>query len=231
MTRLPALVIFAKIPVPGQSKTRFVPPCTPVEAAILAEALLADTLDLARQLISSARLVLALEAHGVDMEPPAGFVIVAQRGLSLGERLENAIHDATPPAVLIGMDTPQVPAHEILSALRRVSTNAASSVVGPTVDGGFWCAGVSEPRDGLFHDVPMDSPSCSARVAERFDALGLRPLLLQSTYRDIDRVADAIAVAPKIPNSRFARTFASLLNGAGAARFARDRVSVDAINL
>ena len=37
-------VVIAKEPVPGRVKTRLTPPFTPAEAALLAEAALADTL-------------------------------------------------------------------------------------------------------------------------------------------------------------------------------------------
>ena len=38
------LLVIAKQPVPGRVKTRLVPPCTYQQAAVLAEAALADTL-------------------------------------------------------------------------------------------------------------------------------------------------------------------------------------------
>ena len=38
------LLVIAKQPVPGRVKTRLVPPCTYEQAAVLAEAALADTL-------------------------------------------------------------------------------------------------------------------------------------------------------------------------------------------
>ena len=41
------LIVLAKEPVPGRVKTRLCPPCTPVEAASIAAAALADTLDAA----------------------------------------------------------------------------------------------------------------------------------------------------------------------------------------
>ena len=41
------LVVLAKAPVPGRSKTRLCPPCTPEEAARVADAALRDTLDVA----------------------------------------------------------------------------------------------------------------------------------------------------------------------------------------
>ena len=39
------LLVMAKAPVPGRVKTRLCPPCTPDEAAAIAAAAIADTLD------------------------------------------------------------------------------------------------------------------------------------------------------------------------------------------
>ena len=44
-----ALLVVAKRPAPGETKTRLTPPLTPERAAQLYEAFLCDTLDLIRQ--------------------------------------------------------------------------------------------------------------------------------------------------------------------------------------
>src|SRR5687767_8497603 len=52
------ILVMAKSPVAGQVKTRLCPPCTPEQAAALAEAALCDTLDAA--LATGVPVVLAL---------------------------------------------------------------------------------------------------------------------------------------------------------------------------
>ena len=101
-------VVIAKEPVPGRVKTRLTPPFTPAEAALLAEAALADTLA-AVAAAPVSRHVLALDGAPADWLP-AGFDVIPQRGGGLDERLAAAFadtHATLPlPMVLVGMDTP-----------------------------------------------------------------------------------------------------------------------------
>ena len=104
------VVVIAKEPVAGRVKTRLTPPFSPLQAARLAAAALADTLA-AAALVRAVRHVLALEGTPGGWLPP-GFDVVAQRGRGLDERLAAAFGQAYAclpvPVVLIGMDTPQV---------------------------------------------------------------------------------------------------------------------------
>ncbi len=98
------LLVIAKAPVAGRSKTRLSPPCSPEEAAWLAEAALACTLQ-AVALTPASRRVLVLDGEpGAWM--PDGFQVLPQRGAGLDERLAAAFEDAGAPSLLIGMDTP-----------------------------------------------------------------------------------------------------------------------------
>ena len=68
--------MLAKEPAPGRVKTRLCPPCSPVEAALVAAAALADTLDAA--VASGAdRVVLALDGRPGPWCPP-GVVVIGQ---------------------------------------------------------------------------------------------------------------------------------------------------------
>src|SRR5919204_2861516 len=98
-----ALIVIAKAPLPGRSKTRLSPPLTLEAAARLAEAALRDTLACVAG-VAAARRVVALDGEPGDWLP-AGFEVVPQRGNGLDERLAAAFEEVGEPAVLIGMDT------------------------------------------------------------------------------------------------------------------------------
>jgi rSAM/selenodomain-associated transferase 1 len=197
-----ALVVLAKAPRPGRSKTRLTPPCTPVQAAALARAALVDTLD-AVLATPATRRVLVLDGTP-DSWLPSGVDVIAQRGRGLDERLAHAFDDVGGPAVLIGMDTPQVTPRELTAALRRLAAPAIDAVLGPAFDGGYWAIGLREPDPAVFLGVPMSTAGTWRAQRARLGALGLRVAKLPS-LRDVDRIADARAVASLAPRGRFAR--------------------------
>ena len=190
------LLVIAKQPVPGRVKTRLVPPCTHEQAAALAEAALADTLQ-TMLMVPARRRVLVLEG-----EPgpwlPSGFEIVRQCGGPLDERLASAFAAASGPALLIGMDTPQVS-----PGLLTVDWQTADACFGPADDGGFWALGLRVPDPALLRGVPMSTPGTGAIQRARLLTAGLRIADLPQ-LRDVDTAADAVAVAREAPQSRFA---------------------------
>jgi rSAM/selenodomain-associated transferase 1 len=203
------IVVIAKAPVAGRVKTRLCPPCTPVEAAALAEAALRDTLAAVASTPATAR-VLALDgAPGPWI--PDGFVIVPQLGRGLDERLANAFAAVTGPAVLIGMDTPQVTPELLGDAIETLHTPGTDAVLGPASDGGWWAIGLHNADPRVFVGVPMSTPETCALQRARLAGLGLRAASLPE-LRDVDTFADAHEVALATPGSRFARTLASLGN-------------------
>jgi glycosyltransferase A (GT-A) superfamily protein (DUF2064 family) len=145
----------------------------------------------------AARRVLVLDGEPGPWLPP-GFDIVPQRGGPLDERLAAAFAAVRGPALLIGMDTPQV-----TPGLLDVDWRAADAVFGPAADGGFWALGLREPGPALLRGVPMSTPATGAIQRARLISAGLRVAALPQ-LRDVDAAADALAVARKAPRSRFA---------------------------
>jgi hypothetical protein len=206
------LLVIAKEPVPGRVKTRLVPPCTHEQAAALAEAALADTLHTVL-MTPARRRVLILEGKPGPWLP-SGFDIVPQCEGPLDERLAAAYAAIRGPALLIGMDTPQV-----TPGLLAVDWQGADAVYGPAADGGFWALGLLVPDPALVRGVPMSLPDTGAIQRARLLAAGLRVADLPQ-LRDVDTAADAVAVARQAPRSRFAarvREFATALSPAGSA--------------
>jgi uncharacterized protein len=190
------LLIIAKQPVPGKVKTRLVPPCTYEQAAALAEAALTDTLHTLLQ-VPARRRILVLDGQPGSWLPP-GFEIVPQASGPLDERLAHAFAAVPGPALLVGMDTPQV-----TPDLLAVDWDAADAVFGPAADGGFWALGLRAPDPGLLRGVPMSTARTGAIQRARLLAAGLRVTDLPQ-LRDVDTAADAVAVAHDAPYSRFA---------------------------
>jgi hypothetical protein len=199
-----ALLVLAKAPAVGRSKTRLCPPCTPAQAVSLAEAALADTLAAAAGAAVARRVLVLDGAPGRWL--PSGFEVVAQRGGGLAERLAAAFSDAA-PAFLVGMDTPQVTPALLEAGIAALERSPA--VLGPAADGGYWGIGLRTPDPRAFADVPMSCARTAAAQRARLRTLGLSvaelPLL-----RDVDTIADARTVAAAAPETRFATRLGEL---------------------
>jgi hypothetical protein len=201
------LVVIAKSPVPGEVKTRLIPPCTAEEAAGLAEAALADTLA-AAVAAPVDRVILALEGpRGPWL--PSGVEVIVQRGTGLAERLAATLEDAGGPAFVIGMDTPQVTPVLLGDVAALLEPNDA--VLGPAEDGGYWVIGLRSPDRRVFEQIPMSTAGTLraqlVRLRELELTVGIAPGL-----RDVDTFEDAVAVAP-LGGPRFAAAVAAVVAG------------------
>ncbi len=212
-----ALIVIAKAPVPGRSKTRLCPPCTPLQAAELAEAALSDTLAAVAAVPGERRRLLVLEGSPGDWVPD-GFEVHPQRSGGLDIRLAGAFGAAGAPAFLVGMDTPQLEPRHVERGIGELERPGVDAVLGRAPDGGFWAIGLRRPDERVFEGVPMSSAATGAAQRRRLDDLGLGVTELEA-LRDVDTIADAHAVAADRLGSRFARALAAmgLTTGAGTA--------------
>lgn len=197
------LVVIAKAPRPGHSKTRLTPPCEPVQAARLAEASLRDTLAAVTATRCTER-VLALAGPPGDWLPD-GFRLVDQGEGPLEQRLAHVFSRLQGPTLLIGMDTPQVDPCLLEEAIGSLAAPGVDAVLGHAEDGGYWAIGLRRPDPRAFAGVPMSVADTGARQEAALQRLGLRVRLLP-TLRDVDLIADARAVAVASPDGGFART-------------------------
>jgi uncharacterized protein len=198
------LAVIAKAPVPGRVKTRLWPPCSPPEAARLAEASLRDVVG-ALLATPADRRVIVLDGDSPPWLPPQ-LDVVPQRGDGLDERLAGAFEDLG-PALVVGMDTPQVTPGDLLAGLRALEHWDA--VLGPAADGGYWAIGLRRPEPRALLGIPMSTGHTLAAQRERLDALGLRWTELR-VLRDVDTWPDAVAAAGAASGSRFAAAVAAL---------------------
>jgi len=214
MTAPSTVIVLAKAPRAGASKTRLTPPCTPQQAAALAEAALTDTL----AAVASAavdRRVLVLDGAVGDWLPD-GFAVLPQRGAGLAQRLAAAYADVLgertgAPTLLVGMDTPQLTAGLIEASLDALCGPGVDAVLGAALDGGYWAVGLHRAAPRAFAGVPMSQPATGRLQRRRLAALGLAVHDLPA-LRDVDRWIDVLEVAAAVPRSAFARTVSALLS-------------------
>ncbi|MCZ4602432.1 DUF2064 domain-containing protein [Streptomyces sp. Lzd4kr] len=200
MTSPTTLLVIAKEPRPGHVKTRLTPPFTPHEAAALAEAALADTLEVVAR-TPARRRVLVLQGSPGPWLPP-GFDVVRQCPGGLDERLAAAFAHCTGPSLLIGMDTPQV-----TPELLTVDFGDCDAYFGPAEDGGFWALGLADPDPALLRGVPMSTSGTGAAQRARLAGLRVRDL---PRLRDVDTARDAWSVARQAADGRFAAELARI---------------------
>jgi uncharacterized protein len=205
------VIVIAKEPVPGRVKTRLTPPFSPPEAAQLAQAALADTLDVVAS-APVARRVLALAGTAGPWLPP-GFEVIPQRGNGLDERLAAAFADVygmeRQPMVLIGMDTPQVTAELLADAALPLISGEADACLGPAADGGYWLLGLRAPDWSLLRGVPMSRSDTGRVQLSRLMDAGLRVARLPE-LTDMDHAEDAARIAAEVTGSRFAQVYKQL---------------------
>jgi hypothetical protein len=202
MTGMPAqILVMAKAPVAGRVKTRLCPPCTIEQAAAVAAAALADTID-AVTATPAIRRTLVLD--GCHPTPP-GWDTVVQHGDGLAARLTHAYLDtalADVATLLIGMDTPQATPALLLAAIAALED--ADAALGPATDGGWWAMALREPHHAqVLQDIPLSTSQTAALTAAALHRLGLNVAILDK-LRDIDTAADAHLVAGHLRQGRFA---------------------------
>lgn len=182
------ILVMAKEPRPGQSKTRLAAEIGVERAAQFAEALLLDTLELAQGSTHPVLVAYAPADARAWFEARAPTVARwPQPGGDLGDRMLAAGREAQRRGasrwLIIGMDSPQMPAalfDEALAALEH-----SDVCIGPARDGGYYLIGMRSPEPELFRDVPWSTPEVLKVTLERCEAAGLAVTVLNAEL-DVD---------------------------------------------
>src|SRR5712691_5090529 len=183
-----AVVIMAKMPCPGQVKTRLCPPLTPWQAASLYRAFLSDKIAQVRTL-TAARLAIAYtpasgEAFFRELAPD--FTLVPQQGTDLGDRLihtlEYFLNLGDTGVMAIDSDTPTLPTHYLQQAIERLTRPDVDVVIGPSADGGYYLIGVRALHRELFTDIPWSTAAVMPETVRRAAARGLNVACLPAWF-------------------------------------------------
>lgn len=188
-----ALLVVAKRPAHGRTKTRLSPPLSAEEAAALYECFLRDTLDLMRQVPGVQRGVVYLppEAGAYFAGLAPGFEYIPQEGADLGARLENALtfylSQGYQRVTIMNSDGPTLPPAFLVRAF-DVLAGEADVVLGPCDDGGYYLVGLKRPAPRLLRKVRMSTGRVLTDTLALAAEEGLRVELLPTWY-DVDDVA------------------------------------------
>jgi glycosyltransferase A (GT-A) superfamily protein (DUF2064 family) len=211
-----ALVIIAKEPIAGRVKTRLTSEFSPAEAARLAAAALRDTI----AVVSAApatRRVLLFDGDPTGWAPP-GWTVLAQCAGSLDVRLSQGLAAVGAlgggPAVLVGMDTPQLRPEQL-----DFDAGRYDSCLGLAADGGFWAIGFRDPllAPRAILGVPMSVAETGAAQRDRLHAAGLSVQLL-AELADFDTPADARELAVAEPETQFAQAWRAVAGASSGPR-------------
>lgn len=189
-----ALLVVAKRPAAGQTKTRLCPPLSGDEAARLYECFLRDVLDVMRQVPGVERSIAYLpdDAEPFFRELAPDMRLVLQHGANLGERLDNllagALREGARQAVVISSDSPTLPPPYISAAFDRLD-DGADVALGPSDDGGYYLIGLTRPQPRLLREVPMSTPAVLRTTLDLAAQEGLQVGLTPRWY-DVDTIAE-----------------------------------------
>jgi rSAM/selenodomain-associated transferase 1 len=192
----------AKPPVVGAAKTRLAAEVGAPAAARLAAAMLRDTLALAAAGAPESELVLAYagDPGRYGEAVPAGWRLVPQGEGSLGDRLERLLgplaEPAARPTVVLGSDSPQLPAARLGEAFAALATHDLA--LGPCADGGYYLLGTRRGLPvGLLREVRWGSSHAGEDTRAAGRRAGLTCALLPPGY-DLDRLGDLRRLAGEL---------------------------------
>jgi rSAM/selenodomain-associated transferase 1 len=186
-----SIVVLGKAPRAGETKTRLVPPLSAEQAAALYRAFLQDTVGTVLSLgWDDATLVHPATEHAASELRaflPPGMRLQPQLGEGLSEALSGAFSSRVRAGfecvVLIGSDTPTLPAELIEGAARALCTH--DLVIGPSLDGGYYLLGMTSVHPALFDGIAWSTELVFGQTMERARELALRTHVLCPWY-DID---------------------------------------------
>jgi rSAM/selenodomain-associated transferase 1 len=193
-TGKPVLVIMAKQPAVGRTKTRLCPPLTPAEAVALYKAMLQDTIGLVAD-VEGVRLAIAVTPPEAtdSFRPisPPDVILLGVAGADIGDCLSQVLGrllaDGHSQAIALNSDGPTLPAAYLRPAIARLDD--ADVVLGPSEDGGYYLIGLTQPQPELFQDIEWSTEQVTAQTVARAEAMGLSVALLPPWY-DVDTSAD-----------------------------------------
>lgn len=189
-----AVIVFARAPVPGASKTRLVPALGEDGAANLHARMIERTVATLAGGSYTLQLWCAPDpAHALfrRLAEQHDLQLHSQCGDDLGARMYHALNNALEDhrhAIIVGTDCPALERSDVEAAADALR-DGADAVLGPAADGGYWLLGLNAVSPALFTDIAWGGDTVHAQTVGRIAALGWRHQALR-TLADVDRPED-----------------------------------------
>ncbi len=192
-----AVGVFARAPIPGQTKTRLIPALGAEGAAALATQMLRHALRVANQAqLGPVTLWAAGDAKHpllLELAEEAGVPVLPQVEGDLGKRMHQALAamqaPTCPHAMVIGSDVPALQAHHLQSAALALEANDVAVL--PADDGGYVLIARRKSFAAPFQDVNWGSAQVLQQTRDRCRTASLR-LWEGEVLWDVDRPEDLL---------------------------------------
>ncbi len=199
------IVVMAREPTPGSTKTRLAAALGDLVAASLYEAFLLDTIATCRRVDARLLVSYAPDSPGAaryfrSIAPEAVFAAQADApfGARLAAGMQAAFDDGCERVAVIGSDIPHMESVWLDHAFASLDDHDVA--LGPTLDGGYYLLALRTPEPRLFEDIDWSSGRELGQTRSRASQLGLRVKDVQEAF-DIDDLADLLALQALIQSS------------------------------
>ncbi len=149
-----ALIIFTRVPIPGQTKTRLMPFLDGEQCAGLHTCFLKDILQKAQQVDATLFLFYTPRDEKGLLQKAVGNEIIClpQYGADLGQKMKNAIGSVLrlgfEKVILMGSDVPHIHPETLNNAFD--SLDQKDIVIHPTFDGGYYLIGMKREYESIW---------------------------------------------------------------------------------
>lgn len=184
-----ALIIFTRVPIPGQTKTRLMPFLSEKECAQLHTCFIRDAYVKAKQAGADIFVYYTPEEEKELLLQvlEEELICFPQSGEDLGERMKNAISDVLrlgyEKVLLIGTDIPQIRVETFENAFDDLEENEI--VIHPTFDGGYYLIGMKKEYDSIWRVKRYGTNTVIHDTLQHMEEEGLNVAVGQKYY-DID---------------------------------------------
>src|SRR5438309_3400186 len=189
------VMVFARAPTPGETKTRLIPALGEAGAAAVHRRRVMHCRRAARDSrLGPVELWCAPDASDPffrECERRLGASLHAQGVGDLGARMQRAFESTlarAERAILVGSDIPALSA-QYLRVADQALARGDDAVIGPAEDGGYALIGLSRCDPELFRDIPWGGSEVLAQTRRRLAALSWRSSELPVLW-DVDRPED-----------------------------------------